>query len=104
MFCNALCASTKVNNLIQAIETLKITHNLFSLPAAMTTYHVYVHTGNKLGAGTDANVYVVLFGGKDDTGTMFLKSSKTNKNKFERNQMDEFVIEAVDIGELQKIK
>ena len=35
---------------------------------------------------------------------MFLKSSKTNKDKFERNQMDEFVIEAVDIGDLQKIK
>jgi len=33
-----------------------------------------------------------------------LKSSKTNKNKFERNQTDEFVVEAVDIGELRKIK
>jgi len=34
---------------------------------------------------------------------IFLKSSKTNRNKFERNQLDEFVIEAVDIGELKKI-
>ena len=33
-----------------------------------------------------------------------MKSSKTNKNKFERNQTDEFVVEAVDIGELRKIK
>jgi len=33
-----------------------------------------------------------------------LKSSKTNRNKFERNQVDEFVVEAVDIGELRKIK
>ena len=33
-----------------------------------------------------------------------LKSSKTNKNKFERNKVDEFVVEAVDIGELKKIK
>ena len=33
-----------------------------------------------------------------------MKSSKTNKNKFERNKVDEFVVEAVDIGELRKIK
>jgi len=37
-------------------------------------------------------------------GVINLKSSKTNKNKFERNQTDEFVVEAVDIGELRKIK
>ena len=70
----------------------------------MTTYHVYVHTGDKFGAGTDANVYVTLFGEVDDTGTVFLKSSKTNRNKFERNQIDEFVVEAVDIGDLRKLK
>ncbi|XP_013416715.1 lipoxygenase homology domain-containing protein 1 isoform X2 [Lingula anatina] len=72
--------------------------------AAMTTYHVIVVTGNVWGAGTDANVYVVLYGEKDDTGQMFLKVSKTNKDKFERGKTDEFVIEAVDIGELKKIK
>jgi len=37
-------------------------------------------------------------------GVINLKSSKTNRNKFERNQVDEFVVEAVDIGELRKIK
>jgi len=37
-------------------------------------------------------------------GVINLKSSKTNKNKFERNKVDEFVVEAVDIGELRKIK
>lgn len=70
----------------------------------MQTYHVYVFTGDKWGAGTDANVYVVLFGDGDDTGHVWLKTSKTNKNKFERKQMDEFVVEAVDIGDLRKIK
>lgn len=70
----------------------------------MTTYHVYVHTGDKLGAGTDANVSMTLYGEQDDTGTVLLKSSKTNRNKFERNQMDEFVIEAVEIGEIRKLK
>ena len=34
----------------------------------MTTYNVSVFTGDKFGAGTDANVYIVLFGEIDDTG------------------------------------
>lgn len=32
-----------------------------------------------------------------------LKHSKTNSNKFESGQTDEFVVEAVDIGDLTKI-
>ena len=36
--------------------------------ALKTTYHVFVRTGSKLGAGTDANVYIVLYGEIDDTG------------------------------------
>ncbi|XP_048241483.1 lipoxygenase homology domain-containing protein 1-like isoform X2 [Haliotis rufescens] len=72
--------------------------------AAMTTYHVKVTTGNVWGAGTDANVYVILFGEEDITGKMFLKSSLTSKNKFEKGKMDEFILECVKIGELKKIK
>ncbi|KAL8614278.1 hypothetical protein ACOMHN_007616 [Nucella lapillus] len=72
--------------------------------AAMTTYHVKVTSGDVWGAGTDANVFIILYGDKDNTGKMFLKSSLTNKNKFERNQMDEFILETVNIGELKKIR
>ena len=39
----------------------------------MTTYHVYVYTGDKFGAGTDANVYILLFGEEDDTGNIILR-------------------------------
>lgn len=38
------------------------------------------------------------------SGTVQLKASRTHLNKFERNQMDEFFVEAVNIGELRKIK
>ena len=38
--------------------------------AALETYHVYVTTGNVSGAGTDANVWITLFGESDDTGTL----------------------------------
>nr|XP_032809632.1 lipoxygenase homology domain-containing protein 1-like [Petromyzon marinus] len=72
--------------------------------AQLTTYNIKVKTGDKRGSGTDANVYMVLYGEKDDTGKVNLKSSKTNKNKFERGQTDEFTLEAVDIGALKKIK
>ncbi|XP_061409799.1 lipoxygenase homology domain-containing protein 1-like isoform X3 [Lethenteron reissneri] len=72
--------------------------------AQLTTYNIKVKTGDKRGSGTDANVFMVLYGEKDDTGKVNLKSSKTNKNKFEKGQIDEFTLEAVDIGALKKIK
>ena len=41
---------------------------LFSFLAAMTTYEVSVTTGDVKGAGTDANVYLTLYGETSDTG------------------------------------
>lgn len=38
------------------------------LVAMSTTYTMRIKTGDKKNAGTDANVYTVLFGTKDDTG------------------------------------
>ncbi|XP_059505870.1 lipoxygenase homology domain-containing protein 1 [Stegostoma tigrinum] len=72
--------------------------------AQSTTYTVRVKTGEKKNAGTDANVFITLFGEKDDTGIVNLKASKTYKNKFEKGNTDEFTIEAVDIGPLKKIR
>lgn len=46
-----------------------------------------VYTGDKRGAGTDADVFVNLFGERGDTGERPLSQSKTNRNKFERNQV-----------------
>ncbi|KFQ27750.1 Lipoxygenase homology domain-containing protein 1, partial [Merops nubicus] len=72
--------------------------------AKSTTYIVKVKTGDKKNAGTDANVFITLYGSKDDTGIVSLKASKINKNKFERGKVDEFTVESVDIGDLKKIK
>ncbi|GAB0202568.1 lipoxygenasey domain-containing protein 1 [Grus japonensis] len=72
--------------------------------AKSTTYTVKVKTGDKKNAGTDANVFITLYGSKDDTGIVSLKASKINKNKFERGKIDEFTVESVDIGDLKKIK
>lgn len=38
------------------------------VPAMSTTYTVRIKTGDKEYAGTDANVFMVLYGTKDDTG------------------------------------
>lgn len=38
--------------------------------SVVITYQVKVFTGNKFGAGTDANVHIIIFGEKDDTGKL----------------------------------
>lgn len=38
--------------------------------AMSTTYTVRVKTGDKKYAGTDANVFMILYGTKDDTGNV----------------------------------
>ncbi|XP_058024091.1 lipoxygenase homology domain-containing protein 1 [Ahaetulla prasina] len=72
--------------------------------ANSTTFTVRVKTGDKKNAGTDSNVFIILYGSKDDTGTIYLKASKTNRNKFERDKVDVFTVECVDLGDLKKIK
>lgn len=41
---------------------------MFYLSAMSTTYTLKIKTGEKKYAGTDANVFAVLFGENDDTG------------------------------------
>ena len=40
--------------------------------SVVITYRVMVFTGNKFGAGTDANVHIIIFGAKDDTGSRYV--------------------------------
>lgn len=49
-------------------------------------YEVHVLTGNVWGAGTDANVYVSIYGERGDTGERHLKRSD-HFNKFEKGQV-----------------
>lgn len=41
-------------------------------------------TGDVYGAGTDANVFLTIYGDQGDTGERKLRKSETNGNKFER--------------------
>ncbi len=62
----------------------------------LINYKIIVHTGNESGAGTDANVSIILYGTLGDTGTRPLKQK--GRNLFERNQTDEFTIESLELG------
>ena len=46
-------------------------------------YPVHIYTGDKWGAGTDANVLITIFGEEGDSGENKLDG---NKNKFESGQ------------------
>ena len=50
-------------------------------------YVVEVFTGDISGAGTDANVFLNIFGDRGDSGERKLHKSETNKDKFERGRV-----------------
>lgn len=66
------------------VKELLVTHPLYCL--TVNTYEVCVFTGDMLGAGTDANVFINIYGENGDTGERYLKNSD-NLNKFERAQV-----------------
>lgn len=62
-------------------------------------------TSDLSGAGTDANVFLTLFGANGDSGELELKKSETNRNKFERNKTDVFTLsDLLSLGELTKLR
>ena len=73
------------------------------LRSKMNSYKIYVTTSNIVSAGTDANVYIQLFGRSSTTDKLPLKKSLTNKNPFEQGKTDVFEIDAYDVGTLKKI-
>lgn len=61
-------------------------------------------TGDVFGAGTDANVYIKLYGEKGESGTF--KLDMPNRNDFERGQTDVFTIhptQVQDLGAIQRM-
>eukprot|EP00048_Salpingoeca_helianthica_P011487 m.165366 g.165366 ORF g.165366 m.165366 type:complete len:558 (+) comp15231_c6_seq5:1553-3226(+) len=67
-------------------------------------YRLYVMTGTERGAGTDANVKLILFGECGDSGEHTLAESSTHRNKFESGQTDVFEVRCADLGRLAKIR
>ncbi|XP_062987373.1 oxygen-regulated protein 1 [Elgaria multicarinata webbii] len=69
----------------------------------LVIYEISVYTGSNLGAETNSNVYITLFGNRGDSGKRKLQKSRTNNVKFQRDQTDVFFMTAVSLGVLNKI-
>ncbi|KAK4470570.1 hypothetical protein MN116_006112, partial [Schistosoma mekongi] len=73
-------------------------------PQSLYHYIIQIYTRNKPNSGTNANIFINIFGDKGDSGERWLRRSvNQNVKLFEQNQMDEFVIEAVALGPITKI-
>ena len=57
----------------------------------VVTYKISVHTGEKWGSGTDADVFINISGDTGDTGDRPLAKSLNNKNKFENGNVSVFL-------------
>lgn len=64
-------------------------------------YAIETVTGDVSGAGTDANVYVTIYGTHGTLGEMPLK---TPGDPFERGKIDHFVASGVHIGTPQRVR
>ena len=66
-----------------------------------------VQTADKQFAGTNANVFITLFGESSDSGPRLLKDSPAgpdcNENKFERGKSDRFLLQCFDLGIIKEI-
>ncbi|KAG2501257.1 hypothetical protein HYH03_001064 [Edaphochlamys debaryana] len=65
-------------------------------------YRVSITTSDIRGAGTDANVFIQMFGEEAETGKINLDNP--GKNDFERGNTDVFTFEEVNVGNLKKIR
>ncbi len=71
------------------------------IPPRTLKYTIKVKTGNVVSAGTDADVFIKLYGTKGETA--FIQLDNTSDN-FESNDNDSFNILYEDIGNITKIK
>ena len=67
----------------------------------LVEYTITTKTGDKIGSGTNANVFIIIYGDKLKTDKIQLK--KENGDPFERKQSDVFKVNGLDVGEVKKI-
>ncbi|KAK3777632.1 hypothetical protein RRG08_021747 [Elysia crispata] len=54
-------------------------------------------------AGTEANVHITVVGSLGDSGRRYLKNGSDSNKKFLEGKTDSFILEAVDLGDLEKV-
>ena len=65
-------------------------------------YSLSIHTGDKFGAGTDANVRVELMGENGASGEELMETS--GDGRFEKNCVDECSLRCPDLGVLHSMR
>ena len=73
-----------------------------SFGLAELDYRITLKTGDEKDAGTDANVYLQMFGEKGKTQTFALRE-EGDKRRFEKGRMDKFLIRTLDIGMVNQL-
>ena len=80
---------------------LKENTALREIRSSHAVWNVNVYTSDLKNAGTDAQVYMVLYGDKGKTDEIELRSKD---NDFETGKCDNFKIETSDVGQLFKLR
>ncbi|XP_070308726.1 lipoxygenase homology domain-containing protein 1 isoform X5 [Odocoileus virginianus] len=102
--CDSLIPLKRKRKYFKVFEVTKTTESFASKVQSLVPvkYEVIVTTGYEPGAGTDANVFVTIFGSNGDTGKRELKQKM--RNLFERGSTDRFFLETLELGELRKVR
>jgi len=103
--CTVLLAASFLGQCAQGLKHKKIREQgrfkrLFSSKQGVT-YIIEVTTGSRPGAGTDANVAIVIQGSKATSPKT--KLSNFLENNFEAGKTDTFKVKLPDLGEIKKI-
>ncbi|XP_068093489.1 oxygen-regulated protein 1 isoform X2 [Hyperolius riggenbachi] len=73
-------------------------------PLPCLDYKIHIYTGAISEAYIETAVYINIFGTRGDSGKRKLHNNKMGNAKFQRGNTDVFCIQAVSLGELQKIQ
>lgn len=101
--CNALIPLSLKRDEFSTFECTKTMESFASKARSLVPvkYEIIVITGDEKGAGTDANVFLTIYGTNGDSGRRQLRQKF--RNLFEREQTDRFLLEMLDMGELLKV-
>lgn len=102
--CNALVPLSPKRDEFLTFECTKTIESFASKARSLVPvkYEIITITGDEKGAGTDANVFITIFGSNGDSGCRQLR--QRFRNLFERGQTDRFLLEMLDMGDLQKVQ
>nr|XP_047911814.1 lipoxygenase homology domain-containing protein 1-like [Anser cygnoides] len=87
----------------KVFKCAKVTESFASKACSLVPvkYKTVVVTGFEKGAGTDANMFITIFGLNGDSGKHSLKQKF--RNLFEQGKTNMFYLEVLDMGELKKV-